>query len=113
MHMERRRGNPAQARCLALKGGAEARMAGPLASGTGGAMLKGDGPRSGSATRWARLLVILLACGWTLAAMAQDIVAQGESLVRAGRYTEAFALLEPHEDRLAGDLKFDYLLARS
>ena len=42
-----------------------------------------------------------------------DIVAQGEALVRAGRYADAYQLLEPHEDRLAGDLKFDYLLARS
>jgi len=49
-----------------------------------------------------------------LAAWAQaDIVAQGEALVRAGRYADAYRLLEPHEDRLAGDLKFDYLLARS
>lgn len=76
-------------------------------------MSRGDEARSASLTRWARLLVILLACGWASAVTAQDIVAQGESLVRAGRYAEAFALLEPHEDRLAGDLKFDYLLARS
>jgi tetratricopeptide (TPR) repeat protein len=49
-----------------------------------------------------------------LAAWAQaDIVAQGEALVRAGRYADAYQLLEPHEDRLAGDIKFDYLLARS
>jgi tetratricopeptide (TPR) repeat protein len=60
-----------------------------------------------------RLLIILLACGWASAATAQDIVAQAESLVREGRYAEAFALLEPHEERLAGDPKFDYLLARS
>jgi len=33
--------------------------------------------------------------------------------VRAGRYADAYQLLEPHEDRLAGDLRFDYLLARS
>jgi tetratricopeptide (TPR) repeat protein len=33
--------------------------------------------------------------------------------VRAGRYAEAYQLLEPHEDRLAGDVRFDYLLARS
>jgi tetratricopeptide (TPR) repeat protein len=42
-----------------------------------------------------------------------DVVTQGEALVRAGRYAEAFRLLEPLELRLAGDLKFDYLLARS
>ena len=33
--------------------------------------------------------------------------------MRAGRYADAYQLLEPHEDRLAGDVKFDYLLARS
>jgi tetratricopeptide (TPR) repeat protein len=42
-----------------------------------------------------------------------DIVAQGEALVRAGRYAEAYALLDPLEDKLAGDVRFDYLLARS
>jgi len=42
-----------------------------------------------------------------------DIVAQGEALFREGRYAEAYKLLEPLEDRLAGDPKFDYLLARS
>src|SRR6267143_1708302 len=53
-------------------------------------------------------------CAFALAAWAQaDIVAQGEALVRAGRYADAYQLLEPHEDRLAGDIKFDYLLARS
>ena len=76
-------------------------------------MSRGNGAKSASVTRWARLLIILLACGWASAVTAQDILTQGESLVRAGRYAEAFALLEPHEDRLAGDLKFDYLLARS
>jgi tetratricopeptide (TPR) repeat protein len=34
-------------------------------------------------------------------------------LVRAGRWAEAYQLLEPLEDKLAGDLKFDYLLARA
>jgi hypothetical protein len=42
-----------------------------------------------------------------------DVVAQGEALVRAGRYAEAYELLEPQEDKLAGDIKFDYLLARA
>jgi outer membrane protein len=66
--------------------------------------------------RYWRALVLVLACLAASAAWAQSdaqIVAQGESLVRAGRYAEAYKLLEPHEDRLAGDLKFDYLLARS
>ncbi len=33
--------------------------------------------------------------------------------MRAGRYAEAYRLLEPLEDKLAGDVKFDYLLARA
>ena len=62
--------------------------------------------------------VLLVAIAWSVAAVSwaqsdAQIVAQGESLVRAGRYAEAYKLLEPHEDRLAGDLKFDYLLGRS
>lgn len=67
-------------------------------------------------SRQFRALVVALACLLSAAAWAQSdaqLVAQGESLVRAGRYAEAYKLLEPHEDRLAGDLKFDYLLARS
>src|SRR5207249_2815400 len=61
-----------------------------------------------------RAFVAALFWAFALAAWAQaDIVAQGEALVRAGRYADAYQLLEPHEDRLAGDLKFDYLLARS
>jgi hypothetical protein len=61
---------------------------------------------------------LLIATAWLLSAAAwaqsdAQLVAQGESLVRAGRFAEAYKLLEPHEDRLAGDLKFDYLLARS
>ena len=76
-------------------------------------MSRGERAGSASIARWARLLVMLLGWSWASAAMAQDVVAQAEALVRAGRYAEAFALLEPHEDRLAGDLKFDYLLARS
>lgn len=38
---------------------------------------------------------------------------QAEGHFKAGRYAEAYRLLEPLEDRLAGDVKFDYLLARS
>ena len=34
-------------------------------------------------------------------------------MVRAGRYAEAYQLLEPLEDKLAGDVRYDYLLARS
>lgn len=47
-------------------------------------------------------------------ALAQEPdLARAEELVRAGRYAEAYALLEPFEERMAGDLKFDYLLARA
>jgi tetratricopeptide (TPR) repeat protein len=42
-----------------------------------------------------------------------DVVNQAQAMVQAGRYAEAFALLEPLEDRMAGDLRYDYLLARS
>ena len=66
--------------------------------------------------RFWRAAAFALACAFGAAAWAQsdaEIVAQGEALVRAGRYADAHKLLAPHEDRLAGDLKFDYLLARS
>jgi outer membrane protein len=59
-----------------------------------------------------------IAFAWSIAAASwaqsdADVVARGEALVRAGHYAEAYKLLEPLEDRLAGNLKFDYLLARS
>ena len=61
--------------------------------------------------------VLVTAFAWTLAvnvwAQAEDPVAQAEAMVRAGRYAEAFQLLEPLEDKLAGDVRYDYLLARS
>jgi len=61
-----------------------------------------------------RAFVATLLWAFALAAWAQaDIVAQGEALVRAGRYADAYRLLAPQEDRFAGDIKFDYLLARS
>lgn len=60
---------------------------------------------------------IVAALAWALAAAVwaadADIVNQAEAMVRAGRYAEAFKLLEPLEDKLAGDLRYDYLLARS
>src|SRR5438105_541151 len=68
--------------------------------------------RPSRAFPWRAFVALLWA--FALAAWAQaDIVAQGEALVRAGRYADAYRLLEPHEDRLAGDIKFGYLLARS
>jgi hypothetical protein len=55
----------------------------------------------------------LLAAGAAWAQSDAKVVADGERLVRAGKFADAYVLLLPHEDRLAGDLKFDYLLARS
>lgn len=62
-----------------------------------------------------RTFVAALACVFAVTAFAADadVVAQAEALVRSGRYAEAYRLLEPLEDKLAGDVKFDYLLARS
>jgi tetratricopeptide (TPR) repeat protein len=56
------------------------------------------------------VLGVLATSAWCADA---DIVVQAEALVRAGRYADAYALLDPLEDKLAGDLKYDYLLARS
>jgi tetratricopeptide (TPR) repeat protein len=62
-----------------------------------------------------RALLTAFVAALAIAAWAadEDVVAQAEKLVRAGRYAEAYQLLEPLEAKLAGDLKFDYLLARS
>lgn len=56
---------------------------------------------------------LVWACFGIAVAADADVVAQAEGLFKAGRYAEAYQLLEPLEDRLAGDVKFDYLLARS
>lgn len=60
---------------------------------------------------------IAAALAWAFAATVwateADIVDQAEAMMRAGRYVEAFQLLEPLEDQLAGDLRYDYLLARA
>ena len=62
-----------------------------------------------------RALVAAFAWAFALTVWAADadIVNQAEAMVQAGRYAEAFQLLEPLEDKLAGDLRYDYLLARS
>jgi tetratricopeptide (TPR) repeat protein len=69
------------------------------------------------ASRLARRTRAVLAAGLVAlaaAAVAQEPdLARAEALVRAGQYAEAYTLLEPFEDRMAGDLKFDYLLARA
>ena len=65
--------------------------------------------------QWRRTIVAALA--WAFAANIwaadADIVNEAEALLRAGRHAEAFRLLEPLEDKLAGDLRYDYLLARA
>lgn len=72
-------------------------------------------PACRRARRTVRALAAALAAGFAIAATAQngDVVARAEALVRAGKYAEAYELLEPLETKLAGDLKFDYLLARA
>ncbi len=66
---------------------------------------------------WARKAVAIAAFAATSLAIAQGQsapdLARAEDLVRNGRYAEAYELLAPFEDRHAGDLKFDYLLARA
>jgi hypothetical protein len=49
----------------------------------------------------------------TVWAAEADIVDQAEAMMRAGRYVEAFQLLAPLEDQLAGDLRYDYLLEKT
>ncbi len=65
--------------------------------------------------QWKRAIVAALAWAFAAAVWAADadIVNEAEALLRAGRYAEAFRLLEPLEDKLAGDLRYDYLLARA
>jgi len=56
-------------------------------------------------------LVFLL--GWAGAGHAQatdPVVVKAEALMKAGKPAEAYALLEPLEDKYAGDPRFDYLL---
>ena len=57
---------------------------------------------------------LVWACtGIAVAATDAEVIAQAEGMFKAGRYAEVYQLLLPLEDRLAGELKFDYLLARS
>ncbi len=53
-------------------------------------------------------LILLLFVSAPLAQRAIPDVARAESLVRAGKAAEAFALLEPYEFDFAGKLDFDY-----
>ncbi|CAG0957301.1 hypothetical protein RHDC4_00469 [Rhodocyclaceae bacterium] len=59
-----------------------------------------------------RLLIAAWLLGLPLAASADSAsLAKAEALMRDGKATEAYALLEPLEATLAGDLAYDYLLA--
>jgi outer membrane protein len=77
--------------------------------------MKNKNSRRGRLRGWAYALGVAWTLTFAAAAIAADAdtVAQGEALVKAGRYADAYQLLEPLEDRLAGDTKYDYLLARS
>src|SRR5258706_9900815 len=60
-----------------------------------------------------RMLFMALALSAALACAAQDardLAAQAKALVEAKDPERAFALLSPHEERLGGDLEFDYWL---
>ena len=57
------------------------------------------------------LLLYLLLSGAALAAPdARELAAQAKSLVERREAAQAFSLLEPHEQRLAGEVDFDYWL---
>lgn len=64
---------------------------------------------------WRAPLIVFLVLGLTAGSVTAraDEVADAEALVRAGKFKEAYKLLEPLEESKAGDLKFDYLLARA
>ena len=61
--------------------------------------------------------IVAAALAWMLTvsvwAQPHDPVAEAEAMMRAGRYADAFQLLDPLEDKLAGDIRYDYLLARA
>jgi tetratricopeptide (TPR) repeat protein len=62
------------------------------------------------------MVAIAFACvcagsGW--AQSDSENVARAEALIKEKRYAEAYQILDPLEDRLAGDLKYDHLLAQA
>jgi len=70
------------------------------------------GERSWATVRtWIASLFAAVAIGTAWAS--EPDLGKAEELVRAGRYAEAYELLEPFQPQRAGDLKFDYLLARA
>lgn len=66
------------------------------------------------ASRSGRLLFVVGVLLWSLFALAQDAnVQRAEQLMKEGKAAEAFALLDPLEDKLAGDVEYDYQLGIS
>ncbi len=55
-------------------------------------------------------LFLLFFLGFPAAAQQQPDLARAEALMKEGKPAEAYALLEPLEDKYAGDPQFDYLL---
>lgn len=59
-------------------------------------------------TRWLWIMAMLLVAGG--AAAAELKLTEAENLIRAGKYAEAYSLLEPFEFEEAGNVSYDYLL---
>jgi tetratricopeptide (TPR) repeat protein len=79
---------------------------------------RGGSPRAipGGVLRILRVVVIALVCAWAGSSLAQtdgEIIARAAALMKEKRYAEAYKLLDPLEDRLAGDLTYDHLLAQA
>lgn len=66
--------------------------------------------------RWAGGAAVLCCCLVLLGGApvpghaAESSLAEARKLMQAGRAADAYSLLAPHEDRLAGDINYDYLL---
>src|SRR5260221_6187151 len=63
----------------------------------------------GTFLRGAALALALLAAGFPALAQQADI-ARAKALVDQGKPAEAYEILAPLEDKLSGDVEFDYLL---
>lgn len=62
------------------------------------------------------MVAVAFACFCAHAAWGQsdgEVLARAEALMKEKRYEEAYKLLDPLEDRLAGDLRYDNLLAQA
>ena len=65
--------------------------------------------KSAVATAWVLFFCIFLTAAVFPAAAADPVVEQAEALLKQNRAAEAYALLSPHEDAMAGDPSFDYV----